>query len=78
MVAIPVTDDQPGVAARIAWTGAGECIPLSNLNVGRLRKAVKLVLAKTSYKQNALKLQKAINNTKGVNRAADIVEKVIG
>jgi len=76
MVAIPVTDDQPGVAARIAWTGAGECIPLNRLNVERLRKMIKLVLTKESYKQNALKLQKAINNTGGVNRAADIIEKV--
>ena len=28
MVAIPITNDQPGVAARIAWTGTGEVIPL--------------------------------------------------
>ena len=28
MVAIPIANDQPGVAARIAWTGAGAAIPL--------------------------------------------------
>lgn len=78
MVAIPVTDDQPGVAARIAWTGAGECIPLNRLSVDRLRKTVELVLTKESYKQNALKLQKAIHNTGGASRAADIIEKVVG
>jgi len=33
MVAIPITDDQPGVAARIAWTGVGELIKLSSLSV---------------------------------------------
>lgn len=77
MVAIPVTDDQPGVAARIAWTGAGECIPLNRLSVDRLRKAVELVLTKESYKQNALKLQKAIYNSGGVSCAVDIIEKVV-
>ncbi len=43
MVAIPVTNDQPGVAARIAWTGAGEFVPLNKLNVPRLRDAIKQV-----------------------------------
>ena len=77
MVAIPVTDDQPGVAARIAWTGAGECIPLNSFDDDRLRKTVELVLTKESYKQNALKLQRAIENTKGVSCAADIIEKLV-
>jgi MGT family glycosyltransferase len=31
MVAIPVANDQPGVAARIAWSGCGEAIPLKKL-----------------------------------------------
>lgn len=77
MVAIPVTDDQPGVAARIVWTGAGECIPLNRLTIDRLRKTVELVLTKESYKKNALKLQRAIENTKGVSCAADIIEKLV-
>lgn len=77
MVAIPVTDDQPGVAARIAWTRVGELIKLSSLNVDGMRKIVERVLKQPSYKQNAVRLQKAIRHTGGVNRAVDIIEKVI-
>lgn len=77
MVAIPVTNDQPGVAARIAWTGAGEVVPLKQITVPRLQKAISQVLTQPSYKENALRLQKAINTAGGVTRAADIIEQVV-
>ena len=77
MVAIPITNDQPGVAARIAWTGTGEVIPLKKLSVDKLQKAIKLVLTEDSYKKNALRLQEAIKRAGGVSRAADIVEQVV-
>lgn len=75
MVAIPITNDQPGVAARIAWTGTGEVVPLAKLSIPRLRNAIARVLSEDSYKQNALRLQEAIRKAGGVSRAADIVEK---
>ncbi|MBW4597494.1 MAG: glycosyltransferase [Brasilonema angustatum HA4187-MV1] len=77
MVAIPVANDQPGVAARIAWTGAGEFVPLNKLNVPRLRDAVKRVFTEESYKQNALRLQAATLGAGGVTRAADIIEQAV-
>jgi zeaxanthin glucosyltransferase len=77
MVAIPVTNDQPGVAARIAWTGTGEVIPLNRVRVSKLRTAIKKVLTDESYKMNALRLQEAIRRAGGVTLAADIVEQAI-
>jgi MGT family glycosyltransferase len=77
MVAIPIANDQPGVAARIAWTGAGEVVPLSRLKVPRLRTAIERVLTEDSYKNNASRLQEAIRRAGGVSRAADIVEQAI-
>ena len=77
MVAIPITNEQPGIAARIAWTGTGEVIPLKKLSVEKLQKAIKLVLTEDSYKKNALRLQEAIKRAGGVSRAADIVEQVV-
>ncbi len=77
MVAIPITNDQPAVAARIASTGTGEVVNLSRLNVPRLRKAVQLVLTEDSYQRNALKLQQAIRRTGGVKKAANLVEQAI-
>lgn len=77
LVAIPITNDQPGVAARIAWTGTGEAIPLNRLSVPKLRHAIRQVLTQASYQKNALKMQAAIQAAGGVSRAADIVEQVI-
>ena len=77
MVAIPVANDQPGVAARIAWTGAGELVPLKKLNVPRLQAAVARVFTEESYKQNALRLQEATQRAGGVSRAADIIEQAV-
>jgi MGT family glycosyltransferase len=42
-VAIPVGNDQPGVAARLKWSGAGEFLPLSKLRADRLRGLVERV-----------------------------------
>jgi zeaxanthin glucosyltransferase len=76
MVAIPIANDQPGVAARIAWTGTGAVVSLAKSGSPSLRAAVKRVLTQDSYKQNAVKLQAAIRRAGGVSRAADIVEQV--
>lgn len=77
MVAIPIANDQPGVGARIAWSGTGEVVPLENLSVFKLKSAIKRVLTEDSYKKNALRLQQAIYRAGGVRRAADIVEQVV-
>ena len=77
MVAIPVTDDQPGVAARIVWTGTGELVKLSQLSVNKLRAEIERVLTGESYKQNAVRLQEAMRQTRGVKRAVDIIEQAV-
>jgi zeaxanthin glucosyltransferase len=77
MVAIPIANDQPGVASRIAWTGTGEVIPLKQLSVPKLQGAIKQVLAKDSYNNNAVRLQRAIQVAGGVSRASDIIEQVL-
>ena len=77
MVAIPIANDQPGVAARIAWTGTGEVVSLKRLSVPKLRSAIEQVLQEDSYKKNALRLQEAIKQAGGVKRAADIVEQAV-
>ena len=76
MVAIPITNDQPGVAARIVWTRTGEAIPLTEVNVEKLHQAIKQVLTDESYKENALKLQEAQRGG-GVTKASDIIERVV-
>jgi MGT family glycosyltransferase len=77
MVAIPITNDQPGVAARIAHIGAGEVVPLSELSPQKIRTAVEQVLAEPRYRTSAQAARDAIASLDGIKRAADIVEQVI-
>ncbi|PSB09128.1 glycosyl transferase family 1 [Pleurocapsa sp. CCALA 161] len=77
IVAIPITNEQPGIAARIVRTGTGEVVPLKQVSVEKLQKAIKQVLTVDAYKQNALKLQAANKQGGGVSKAADIIEQVI-
>nr|MBA2750487.1 glycosyl transferase family 1 [Tatlockia sp.] len=77
MVAIPITNDQPGVAARIVWTGCGEMVKLQGLDAPKLRTAIEKVLGKDSYRNNAIRLQTANQRAGGVTKAADIIEEVI-
>jgi MGT family glycosyltransferase len=77
MVAIPVANDQPGVAARIAYTGVGEAVSLKELSVSKLRSAIEKVLTQESYKQRAIEMQEAIGRSGTVKRAADIIEQAV-
>ena len=77
LVAIPITNEQPGIAARLARTGAGKVVPLAQISVPRLRDAVTQVLTEPTYRQNAAKVQAAIQTSGGVDRAADIIEEAI-
>ncbi len=77
LVAIPITFEQPGNAARIRWTGTGEVIPVSRLNVSQLRETIRRVLTEESYSHNARQIQNAIAKAGGVKRAATIIEQCL-
>jgi zeaxanthin glucosyltransferase len=77
MVCLPVTNDQPAIAARVAWTGSGEVVPLRKLTQDRLRDAVKTVLEAETYRQRAGELQAAMQRAGGLSRAADVVETAV-
>jgi MGT family glycosyltransferase len=77
VVAIPLAHDQPAIAARLGRTGAGIVIKPRQLNYGRLRSAIELMLPQNSaYRKKAQCMQDAIRKAGGVQRAADIVEQV--
>lgn len=77
MVAIPITNDQPGVAARIAYMGLGEVIPLDQLSLPRLKTIINQVFYKKCYKTQALKFASVIHKEEGLKAAVDIIEKVM-
>ena len=77
-LAIPVTFDQPGVAARIAHKQTGVVTSLDKLTAHHLSFLLEEVLTNCTYRDNARKLQKAIADTNGFSVAADLVEKSLG
>jgi len=77
LVAVPLGNDQPGVAARVKARGAGLVVPRNKLNPARLRKAVMLVLQEARYREAAQALQRAFQQLDGPGRAADLIEQVL-
>lgn len=75
MVLIPVTFDNPGVAARGKYHGVAEFVPVTKLSARKLRKAIETVLSNPSYRDNVRKYQDVIRGMDAVSRTADIVEE---
>ena len=75
MVAIPITNDQPGVASRLEWLGVAEVVQPGKLSAPRLRAAVEKVLAEPRYRENARRLQEEIRRVNGLALAADLAEE---
>jgi zeaxanthin glucosyltransferase len=77
-IAIPVTYDQPGVAARIANKRTGVVTSLDKLTPDHLSMLLDIVLEDPFYRVKARKLQKAIAEANGLPVAADLVEEAFG
>jgi len=78
LVALPLGNDQPGVAARVHARGAGLVIPRSRITVPRLRAAVCCALTDPRYRTAAQTIQSAIHGIDGLGLAAQIIERSLG
>ena len=77
MVAVPLGNDQPGVAARLKARGACVVVSRHRLSPTRLRNAVTLVLQDAAYREAAKVLQRSLQQIDGPNRAIDLIEEVL-
>jgi zeaxanthin glucosyltransferase len=77
-LAIPITYDQPGVAARIAHKRTGVVTSLDKLTADHLAVLLNEVLTDPIYRENALKMQRAIAEANGLSVAADLIEESLG
>ena len=75
MLALPITNDQPGVAARIANKNVGVVISSDQASPGTFVAAINQVLDDSTFRDNAHKIQKAIRRTDGLSIAAGILER---
>lgn len=74
LVVVPITNDQPGIAARVKRLGAGEWIPIKQLTAARLRAAVRLVSESPAYRECASALAKKIREKDGPAQGAELIE----
>jgi MGT family glycosyltransferase len=75
MVALPITNDQPGVAARISNKKVGIVIPPHQASPEKFVTAVTQVLEDPTFRDNVRRMQEAIRSRDGLSIAADILER---
>jgi UDP:flavonoid glycosyltransferase YjiC (YdhE family) len=75
MVALPITNDQPGVAARIANKNVGVVISPDQATPEKFVNAIKRVLGDSTFWDNARRMQKVIRSVDGLSVAADILAR---
>ena len=75
MVAIPIGNDQPGIAARLAAKGAAIVLPRKGLTADKVEKAVRTVLEDDRYRRAATVLKESIGDADGAAVAAQLIEE---
>lgn len=75
MVALPIANEQPGIAARIKHAGAGEWLSIRGLNPPKLRAMVEKIHRSPSYRESAQNCARQIEQDGGLGRAAEIIEQ---
>jgi MGT family glycosyltransferase len=78
LLAIPITNDQPGVAARIAHKEVGLVISQDNLSSSDLPALITHAVEDSTLRANARHLSEAISKTNGLAMAAGLIEKALG
>ncbi len=77
MIAVPITNDQPAVAARVRWTGAGEMVSLPQLLRGGLKPVISQMWNTASYREAAVRLQASVRHAGGVERGVAVLQQVL-
>jgi zeaxanthin glucosyltransferase len=78
MLALPITNDQPGVAARIASKKVGVVISPDQASPATFAAAIKWVLGDSTFRDNVRRVLEAIRSTNGLSIAAGILERAFG
>jgi MGT family glycosyltransferase len=77
MLVVPICDDQPGVAARVEWAGAGLVLPARQATPERVRRALMRLRDEEHFRGRAAALAEQLRAAGGAARAADVVEGVL-
>src|SRR5262249_8412702 len=75
MLAVPITNDQPGVAARIAEKKVGAVLYPDHASPQNFVAAINQVLGDSTFRDSAQRMQEAIRRTDGLSIAAGVLER---
>jgi UDP:flavonoid glycosyltransferase YjiC (YdhE family) len=78
MVCLPVTNDQPGIARRVEYLGAGLVLAAGRARPGRVHRLLGRVLADPAYRASAGRLRDQMRGLDGPALAADVIEQSTG
>src|SRR5215468_3454878 len=78
MLALPITNDQPGVAARIANKEVGIVISPDHASPRNVVAAIHQVLGASTFRENVQRIQEAMRSIDGLAMAAGILESTFG
>ncbi|AXU17003.1 glycosyltransferase [Streptomyces clavuligerus] len=78
LVVAPGSEENPDVAARVAWTGAGAVLGRRAVSEARLRAAVTAVLHDGRYRRRARALAREHRGRDAPRRAAELIESLAG
>jgi MGT family glycosyltransferase len=77
MVALPIANEQPGIASRIRHTGVGEWLAIRRLTPARLRAMVHQVMTNPDYRTRAKACAAQLAEQNGLENAGRIVEEAL-
>ena len=75
MLAVPITNDQPGVAARIAAKQVGVVLSPDHASPRNVVAAIKQLLGDATVRENVQSMQEALRSIDGLAIAAGILER---
>jgi zeaxanthin glucosyltransferase len=77
VIAVPITFEQPAIARRLEWRGAGRAMRLSRLTAAGLGREIENALGRGTYRDGALQVKRSIEQAGGVSRAADLLDRLL-
>ena len=77
MLALPITLDQPAIAAHLARLGVAEVLSTENRSAQQIGAALIKMQKNSRYLDTAKNLQAEIRPLRGLDRAADIIEEAL-
>jgi hypothetical protein len=72
------SEDKDIVAARVSWTGAGINLKTRNAGAEQIRNAVRTILTKNQYRDEAQRLRTSFSHYDALNELARAVDGVLG